>query len=91
MARLINAEIKVKVQLFDGEHEEFITREMTVEEVLDAYTEEGCPPTVDAVPVVWCKDCEYSNGEYKYCVNDIFEKPNGYCSYGKRKEDAEID
>lgn len=44
-------------------------------------------PTVDAIEVVRCKDCEYSNGEYKYCVNDIFAKPNGYCSYGKRKED----
>lgn len=43
------------------------------------------------VSVVRCKDCEYYNGEYKYCVNDIFAKPNGYCSYGKRKEDATND
>jgi len=37
--------------------------------------------------IVRCKDCRYYNGEYKYCDNDIFVKPNGYCSYGKRKED----
>ena len=43
--------------------------------------------TVEAVEVVRCKDCKYYNGEYKYCVNDIFAKPNGYCSYGKREED----
>ena len=48
-------------------------------------------PTVDAVEVVRCKDCEYYNGEYKYCVNDIFAKPDGYCSYGKRKKDATND
>ena len=47
-------------------------------------------PTVDAVEVVRCKDCEYYNGEYKYCVNDIFVKPNGYCSYGKRREDENL-
>ena len=56
-------------------------------------------PTIDAVPVVRCKDCMYSetddNGFY-YCVHDII---GGYgetldvgtfCSYGERKDD-EID
>ena len=39
--------------------------------------------TIDAEVVVRCKDCEYYNGEYQYCVNDIYAKPNGYCSYGE--------
>ena len=44
-------------------------------------------PTIDAEPVIRCKDCEYYNGEDKYCVNDIFAKSNGYCMYGKEKDE----
>ena len=42
-------------------------------------------PTIDAEPVIRCKNCEYYNGEDKYCVNDIFAKSNGYCMYGRGK------
>lgn len=42
-------------------------------------------PTIDAVVVVRCKDCEYYNGEDKYCVNDIFAKPDGYCMFGRKE------
>lgn len=42
-------------------------------------------PTIDAVPIIRCKNCEYYNGEDKYCVNDIFAKSNGYCMYGRGK------
>lgn len=48
--RLIDAEAKIKMLLYDEEHEEQITREMTVEEALDLYTEDGCP-TIDAEPI----------------------------------------
>ena len=48
-------------------------------------------PTVDAVPVVRCKDCEYSYDEISYlccshgvCV-DCEVPPNFYCAYGKRR------
>lgn len=54
-------------------------------------------PTVDAVPVVRCKDCKwwktnYSwNGkEHKVCVIEPYEpvrKPEDYCSRGERKDD----
>ena len=54
--------------------------------------------TVDAVPVVRCKDCV--NGtvfvnkqgvEYVDCVLDdyLIRKPTDYCSYGERKEGAD--
>lgn len=54
--------------------------------------------TVDAVPVVRCKDCV--NGtvfvnkqrvEYVNCVlyDYSVRKPTDYCSYGKRKEGAD--
>ena len=54
---------------------------------------------IDAVPVVRCKDCMYSetddNGFY-YCVHDIIGgygvtfDADTFCSYGERKDD-EID
>ena len=55
-------------------------------------------PTVDAVPVVRCKDCvngtvfvNKQGAEYVDCVLDDYSvrKPIDYCSYGKRKEGAD--
>lgn len=45
-------------------------------------------PTIDAEPVVRCKDCEYF--EYgNYCSESKMEhskcRPDDFCSYGKRK------
>lgn len=52
-------------------------------------------PTVDAVPVVRCKDCEYSYDEISYlccshgvCV-DCEVPPNFSCAYGKRRAEKE--
>ena len=70
----------------------------------DHYTEEDVimmiktAPTVDAVPVVRCKDCvngtvfvNKQGAEYVDCVLDDYSvrKPTDYCSYGKRKEGAD--
>lgn len=52
-------------------------------------------PTVDAAPVVRCKDCEYSYDEISYlccshgvCV-DCEVPPNFSCAYGKRRAENE--
>ena len=51
--------------------------------------------TVDAVPVVRCKDCEYSYDDisglccsHGVCV-DCEVPPNFYCAYGKRRAENE--
>ena len=53
-------------------------------------------PTIDAVPVVRCRDCKYyeihkpkvlENCERKGYI--IPMKPDDFCSYGERKEGAE--
>lgn len=51
--------------------------------------------SVDAAPVVRCKDCEYSYDEISYlccshgvCV-DCEVPPNFYCAYGKRRAENE--
>ena len=53
-------------------------------------------PTVDAVPVVRCKDCKYRTKDTRwtragFCgrrgAGDCFAAPpEGYCSYGEREE-----
>ena len=43
MSRLINADAVIHVTIFDEEHEEHIVKEMTVEDMLDTYSNEGCP------------------------------------------------
>lgn len=49
-------------------------------------------PTIDAIPVVRCKNCEYfgTNDEnVPYCFNPFGlddPEPNGFCSYGRLKE-----
>ena len=51
--RMIDADARVTVQSFDVEHEEYDYTEMSVAEALDFATDEGCPPAVNAVPVVY--------------------------------------
>lgn len=48
--------------------------------------------TVDAVPVVRCKDCKYRDGtpgQPNILCAQMHE--DDFCSYGKRREDAEGD
>ena len=62
--------------------------------VWDSWVEINSAPTVDAVPVVRCKDCiwyaEKETGE-GWC-SEVMARPmphNGFCSYGERKEEAQ--
>ena len=52
-------------------------------------------PTIDAVPVVRCKDCMYSETDdmgFYYCVHDIIGgygatlDVDTFCSYGERED-----
>ena len=49
--RLINSDAIVHYQTYDDEREEFHEHESTIADFLDDMTDEGCPKTVDAVPV----------------------------------------
>ena len=51
-------------------------------------------PTVDAVPVVRCKDCKYHEDEeigMVYCPNALggWVAENWFCAEGERKEGAD--
>ena len=50
-------------------------------------------PTIDAVEVTRCKDCEYWNKRYEamgMCMKHnaivTFTKPDFYCAWGERKQ-----
>lgn len=53
-------------------------------------------PTIDAVPVVRCKDCKlwyedwkHDNNECYCCRNDRWTEPDAYCSGGERMDSGE--
>lgn len=44
--RLIDADVLVTMQVYDDEHEEYRSEKATIAELLDRYTDEGCPPEI---------------------------------------------
>jgi hypothetical protein len=78
----------IRIDRYDKEHgnEDFV---LGIETVLE-YAEHL--PTVDAVPVVRCKDCEgweSKRGRYGCC--EYFNKhtySDDFCSYGERRTDG---
>ena len=66
-----------------------------VDEITNCIAEIGNAPTVDAVEVVRCENCQYWNPRYEtmgMCMkhNSIvtFTKPDFYCAWGKGKNDG---
>ena len=92
MPRLIDAD-KLIVELYqdqpmdwtgsDAEVQEFIDWELFRNMVINA-------PTVDAVPVVRCKDCAVPHNKYTGCpkLNGLVTPPDFYCPFGERKEEV---
>ena len=92
MARLIDADALPRLtQLY-----EFNGKQME-KEIVDAKFIDTAP-TIDAVPVVRCKDCRYyqdNNGGYpnadcKWCKDETPDA-NDYCSCGERKDKDDED
>lgn len=86
MARLIDADtifdgklLMVRAEAYDAVH-------AVIEKINNA-------PTVDAVPVVRCKDCQFFHKygfklEYTECTHfDCDVTEDGYCWWGERRED----
>ena len=73
---------------YPGRSQEFINAiEVAIADLSDM-------PTIDAVPVVRCKDCAYFSNEEILCSHEgnmvlnigktVY--PNDFCSYGERKD-----
>ena len=52
-------------------------------------------PTIDAVPVVCCRECKHCDPENYHCDHPmgttapLRRKPDDFCSYGEKKEGAD--
>lgn len=82
---LINQLIWFQRKLHDGD------RELTANQCI-AFVENA--PTVDAVQVVRCRDCEYyveTNGRIGTCELTISgAEDDGFCAWGERENDADM-
>ena len=92
--RLIDADMADVVIIYDKSNEltqvsairEYIKRQKAF---LDKF------PTIDAVPVVRCRECKHCDPENYHCDNPmgtaapLRRKPDDFCSYGERKEGAD--
>ena len=81
MARLIDADALVKALNESG-----VPYRADVQDVLDAQ------PTIDAVPVVWCKDCRWWTKQEKSiqgrcALTGTYPTGGWYCGNGERKDD----
>lgn len=47
MSKYIDAELYVEMQIYDDEHEDWKWWKGTIEDLLDQWTEEGCPTTIE--------------------------------------------
>ena len=77
--RLIDAEqiglTDMEIIMCDGSYKKVL--EMLIDKIDNA-------PTIDAVPVVRCKDCEY--WDELYCCDLLTQDEMGFCKWGKRRE-----
>ena len=64
-------------------------RACDIGDTIDYFLDEAISPTVDAIPVVHCKDCKHWNEEDRDCnikVGHFTAPPNWYCADGERKD-----
>jgi len=89
--RLIDADAlieDIKTKLWDWDTVDGITSSIVLKQTI---TDINNAPTIDAVPVVRCKDCKYydtpKNFKKPYCMRGAYVKVNAddYCSKGERK------
>ena len=76
MARLIDADALIEEALTEGACGYVDALQIAI------------APTVDAVPVVRCRDCEVPHNKYTGCpeLNGLVTPPDFYCPFGERKD-----
>ena len=74
--RLIDADALIEEALTEGAY-----GYVDAKQIADA-------PTIDAVPVVRCKDCAVPHNKYTGCpmLNGVVTPPDFYCPFGERKD-----
>ena len=86
--RLIDADDALKrVKPYEPSDEEWIVTGGTALRLICKAIDNA--PTVDAAPVVQCRDCDHLFGTLCAVCGLLPRKPDDFCSYGKRKEGAD--
>lgn len=87
MTRLIDGDALAKVKFHGYPEIEITPSDVNAEaykrgwnDAIDAIIENG--PSIDAVPVIRCKDCE----NHDRCRFEQYLGVSGYCSNGERRE-----
>ena len=89
---LINREVLLSFEKMDADLCATCGEHHTAEDVIMMIK---TAPTVDAVPVVRCRECKWwqEDDDIGHCDNpdglDNYAKPEDFCSYGERKEGAD--
>ena len=92
--RLIDADMADVVIIYDKSNE--LTQVSAIREYIErqrAFLDKF--PTIDAVPVVRCRECKHCDPENYHCDHPmgtaapLRRKPDDFCSYGERKDDAD--
>ena len=90
--RLINREALLSFEKMDADLCATCGEHHTAEDVIMMIK---TAPTVDAVPVVRCRECNHCDPENYHCDHPMStaaplrRKPDDFCSYGERKEGAD--
>ena len=96
--RLIDANEVVTIQVFDEMTEEYSMETITVAEAMNRWADEGCPPTIEAVPVVRCSECKHRGSSYKCPMRRLVHpldgaghyvdltRDDGYCHCGEKED-----
>ena len=89
---LINREVLLSFEKMDADLCATCGEHHTAEDVIMMIK---TAPTVDAVPVVRCRECKWwqEDDDIGHCDNpdglDNYAKPDDFCSYGEREEGAD--
>ena len=92
--RLIDADMADVVIIYNKSNE--LTQVSAIREYIErqrAFLDKF--PTIDAVPVVRCRECKHCDPENYHCDHPmgtaapLRRKPDDFCSYGDRKEGAD--
>ena len=88
--RLIDADAlieRTKYSFYDNE-------KVRIDTVTGTFLAECCSPTIDAVEVVRCKDCDYwgqgicnlfsEESDCRYSGHYVYTDPEAFCSYGEK-------
>ena len=83
--RLIDADMADVVIIYDKSNE--LTQVSAIREYIErqrAFLDKF--PTIDAVPVVRCRECKHYDGKWMCKISGVpSRKPNDFCSYGERR------